>query len=69
VLEDHCKSATAESDEALVVDIELINTKTGDKERAAAVNNHNVIVGMVERFARRQRISIRAVDVRVSSRQ
>ncbi len=68
VLEDHRKIATTEFDGTLVVNIELINTKTGDEERTAAINNHDVIVGLVERFARRQHISTRAVDVRVSPR-
>ncbi len=68
MLEDDRNCTVAEFDEAIDVQIELVNINTGTKEHAVVVNNHYAIVGLVQRFARRQHILPRAVSVHITHR-
>ncbi len=59
--------ALATVDDAIDVNLELINTRTGKQKRVVVVKDYYAIAGMVERFARQQRISPWAVEVHVTS--
>ncbi|MDH3692940.1 MAG: hypothetical protein OER96_00010 [Gammaproteobacteria bacterium] len=66
MLENFRNFEIATRNSSIDVEIDLTNSNTGAREHAVVVNNHYAIVGMVERFARRQHISPWAVEVHVS---
>jgi len=66
MLEDFRNFEIATRNTSIDVEIDLVNSNTGVQEHVVVVNNHYAIVGMVERFARRQHISPWAVEVHVT---
>ncbi len=66
MIEDTRNCLVAAFDDAIDVRLDLTDTHTGVQERVVVVNNHYAVTGMVTRFARRQRISPRAVQVHVT---
>ncbi|MDH3694508.1 MAG: hypothetical protein OER96_08075 [Gammaproteobacteria bacterium] len=67
MLEDDFGAGSVAISDAVDVHIELVNSNTGDRECSKMVNRHDAIVALVQRFARRQRISPRAVNIQVSA--
>jgi hypothetical protein len=66
MLEVDIRAGSVATTDARNVHVELVNSNRGDRERAVMVNRHAAIVSCVQRFARRQHISTRAVDLQIS---